>query len=70
MTRDTQLKERWDTVVKLLSERFADGDPLDIESIIYLIGVQELGQLGTTFKKDDKVNLMHIDERSHCTVFS
>ena len=60
MARDLKLKERWDTVVKLLSERFADGDPLDIESIIYLIGIQELGQLGTTFKKDDKVNLMHI----------
>lgn len=60
MARDEQLKERWETVVSLLSERFAEGDTLDLDSIIYLIGIQELGQLGTTFKKDDKVNLMHI----------
>ncbi|WP_299216769.1 hypothetical protein [uncultured Dokdonia sp.] len=60
MARDTQLKERWETVVNRLSGRFADGDRLDLESIIYLIGIQELGQLDTTFKKDDKVNLMHI----------
>lgn len=60
MARDTQLKERWETVVHLLSKRFAEGDTLDLESIIYLIGVQELGQLDKTFKKDDKVNLMHI----------
>lgn len=60
MARDTQLKERWETIVALLSKRFAEGDTLDLESIIYLIGVQELGQLDKTFKKDDKVNLMHI----------
>ena len=60
MARDEQLKERWDTVVKMLSERFAEGEVLDLDSIIYLIGIQELGQLGRTFKKDEKVNLMHI----------
>jgi len=60
MARDEQLKERWEEVVGLLSERFADGDRLDLDSIIYLIGVQELGQLHRRFKKDDKVNLMHI----------
>ncbi len=60
MARDEQLKERWDTVVKMLSDRFAEGEVLDLDSIIYLIGIQELGQLGRTFKKDEKVNLMHI----------
>ncbi len=60
MTRDEQLKERWEAVVELLSNRFAEGDTLDLDSIIYLIGIQELGQLGRTFKKDEKVNLMHI----------
>lgn len=60
MTRDVELKERWEKVVTLLSERFADGDTLDLDGIIYLIGVQELGQLKRKFKKDDKVNLMHI----------
>ena len=60
MARDEQLKERWETVVNLLSKRFADGAPLDLDAIIYLVGLQELGQLHRKFKKDEKVNLMHI----------
>ncbi len=60
MSRDEQLKERWETVVSLLSNKFADGDTLDLEAIIYLIGVQELGKINQEFKKDEKVNLMHI----------
>ena len=60
MARDEELKGRWDNVVKILSDQFADGDRLDLDSIIYLIGVQELGQLGRKFKKDDKVDLIHI----------
>ena len=60
MARDEELKERWETVVKKLSKLFADGDTLDLDAIIYLIGLQELGQLHRTFKKDEKVNLMHI----------
>ena len=60
MARDEQLKERWVAVVKLLSDRFADGEPLDLDAIIYLVGLQELGQLHREFKKDDKLNLMHI----------
>ncbi|QAA82328.1 hypothetical protein EI546_11640 [Aequorivita sp. H23M31] len=60
MARDEQLKERWDAVVKLLGERFADGVVLDLDAIIYLVGLQELGQLHRKFKKDEKLNLMHI----------
>ncbi|WCO01888.1 hypothetical protein [Psychroserpens ponticola] len=60
MARDEQLKERWDLVVKKLSNQFADGDSLDLDAIIYLIGVQELGQFDRKFKKDHKIDLMHI----------
>jgi len=60
MARDEQLKQRWDLVVEKLSATFADGDLLDLDAIIYLIGVQELGQLGRSFKKDHKLDLMHI----------
>ncbi len=60
MARDQELKERWETLVSLLSNRFADGDTLDLDAIIYLIGVQELGQLHRKFKKDEKLDLMHI----------
>lgn len=60
MSRDEQLKQRWDLVVEKLSAQFADGDPLDLDAIIYLIGLQELGQFHRSFKKDDKINLIHI----------
>lgn len=60
MSRDQELKERWELVVSKLSTQFADGDTLDLDAIIYLIGVQELGQLERKFKKDHKLDLMHI----------
>ena len=60
MARDEQLKERWESLKIILSKQFADGEILDIDAIIYLIGVQELGQGYRQFKKDEKVNLMHI----------
>lgn len=62
MARDKQLKERYTAVVTKLATRFAEGDTtaMDLDSIIYLIGLQELGQLDKTFKKDEKMNLMHI----------
>ena len=60
MARDEQLKLRWNDLVTKLTNQFAEGDTLDLDAIIYLIGVQELGQIHKTFKKDEKVNLMHI----------
>ena len=60
MARDEQLKQRWELLQKQLSDQFADGEMLDLDAIIYLIGVQELGQLHRKFKKDQKLELMHI----------
>lgn len=60
MSRDEQLKQRWEQVVLILSNKFADGETLDLDAIIYLIGIQELGRFNQDFKKDEKVNLMHI----------
>ena len=60
MSRDIILKERWQELVEKLSSKFSDGDPLELDAIIYLVGVQELGQYQRTYKKDEKVNLMHI----------
>lgn len=54
------LKEKWDQTVQLLSSQFADGEEMDLDGIIFLIGVQELGQGYRKFKKDDKLNVMHI----------
>jgi hypothetical protein len=60
MSRDIQLKERWDQLVQILSDKFSQGEDLDLDAIIYLIGVQELGKFSQTYKKDEKLNLMHI----------
>ncbi|PWG05992.1 hypothetical protein [Polaribacter aquimarinus] len=60
MPKIISLKEKWDKLVNKLTDQFADGDELNIDAIIYLIGVQELGQAHRAFKKDEKVNLMHI----------
>ena len=60
MSRDIQLKERWEHVVSILSNQFSQGEDLDLDAIIYLIGVQEYGRFQQLFKKDEKVNLMHI----------
>lgn len=60
MARDALLKQQWEQLLQKLSDQFADGAPLDLDAIIYLVGVQELGQLHRTFKKDEKINLMHI----------
>lgn len=60
MSRDTQLKERWEKLVQMLSDQFSQGEDLDLDAIIYLIGVQELGKIHQKYKKDEKLNLMHI----------
>ena len=60
MSRDIQLKERWENVVSILSNQFSQGEDLDLDAIIYLIGVQEFGRFQQLFKKDEKLNLMHI----------
>jgi hypothetical protein len=60
MARDEMLKERWEKIVHLLSDQFSQGENLDLDGIIYLIGVQELGKVHHKFAKEEKINLMHI----------
>lgn len=60
MARDEKLKSRWEQLVQILSQRFSDGETLDLDGIIYLIGLQEYGKFKRKFKKDEKINLMHI----------
>lgn len=64
-SRNELLKTRWENLTQQLTDQFSDAAAIDIEGILYLIGVQELGQLHKRFKKDDNVNLIHI---GICTV--
>ena len=47
-------------MVEVLTDKFSDGEPLDVEGMLYLIGLQELGQIHRKFKKDDNIDLIHI----------
>lgn len=58
--RDELLKTRWESLQNKLSNQFADGEQMDLDAIIYMVGIQEFGKPQETFKKDDKINLMHI----------
>lgn len=53
-------EERWQGVEKMLTERF--GKQPDMEGILFLIGVNELGRLPSRrkFSKEQKQDLMHI----------
>lgn len=54
MIGEQNLKERWELVVKIISDKFGEGEQLNLDAIIYLIGVQELGVGARTFQKDDE----------------
>lgn len=60
MIGDDKLKQRWKALHEKLSDQFADGELMELDAIFYLIGIQELQQLHQDFKKDDKIDLMHI----------
>lgn len=60
MARDEQLKKDWNNVVYMLSNKFSPNEELDLDAIVYIIGIQELGKGSGKYSKDDKVNLMHI----------
>lgn len=49
---------RWWELESKLSERF--GKKPDVEAILFLIGIQELGEVSEKFSKEQKQDLMHI----------
>jgi len=55
-----QKKEEWERLVEFISEKFGNGEQLDLQAILFLIGVNELGQGYRDFTKDEKTNLLHI----------
>ena len=55
---DFEFERDWNNTVKVV-EDFA-GQPIDLDGILFLVGVQELGQGYRTFKKDEKLGLLHI----------
>lgn len=58
--RTEELKNDWKKVVALFSQKFADGDELDLDAMLFLIGVQEVGIGYKRYKKDEKIDLIHV----------
>jgi hypothetical protein len=58
------LQARWWNLEARLVERF--GKKPDMETILFLIGVQELGHFRKRFSKEEKQDLMHI---AVCSLF-
>ena len=52
------LKEKWEALTQKLSKEY--GEAPDLQTILFLIGVQELGKGPQKFSKDEKQDLMHI----------
>ncbi|MFM9983784.1 MAG: hypothetical protein ACKVOK_01040 [Flavobacteriales bacterium] len=55
---DYQFEKTWNETITRVSAQF--GEKLDYAAILFLIGVQELGKDYQNFKKDQKVELMHV----------
>lgn len=53
-------QEKWESIVSMLSQKFADGEKLDLDGVLYLLGVRELGGPVRKFKKDEKLDIFHI----------
>lgn len=52
------LKEKWEKLLADLALLF--GEEPDLQALLFLIGVQELGRGPQKFSKDEKQDLMHI----------
>lgn len=57
---DWQLEFEWLRVRHWVKDRFGRKDLPDMNAILFLIGMQELGKPQSVFSKEEKQDLMHI----------
>ncbi|MCI5080434.1 MAG: hypothetical protein MRY78_02010 [Saprospiraceae bacterium] len=61
MMKETwELDFEWLRVRHLVKKRFGKDQLPDLNAILFLIGIQELGRWQTEFSKEEKQDLMHI----------
>ena len=56
----SELKTKWNNLKTKISVDFSDNEIIDLDSIIFLIGIQELGQFQKRFNKQKKLEVIHI----------
>lgn len=59
LKKDLDLERRWQSVLSAL-EKMIGKKPGDLNGVLFLIGVQELGKGFQNFSKEEKQDLMHI----------
>ena len=52
------MKSDWEILQEKLTERF--GTPMDFDAILFTIGLQELNKPFKKYKKDEKVDVIHV----------
>ncbi|MBX2964939.1 MAG: hypothetical protein KF845_02250 [Cyclobacteriaceae bacterium] len=57
--RDLELERSWQQLLKHIEQTLGK-KPKDLNGVLFLIGVQELGQGHRYFSKEEKQDLMHI----------
>lgn len=57
--RDLDLDRKWNALLEDLNDLIGK-KPKDLNGVVFLIGVQELGKGNKTFSKEEKQDLMHI----------
>ena len=55
---DNSFEDKWKELEKRIAQDF--GWDLDVQGILFLIGVQELGKGKQDFTKDQKLDVMHV----------
>jgi hypothetical protein len=65
MNANEDLQVRWWALEARLMERF--GKKPDMEAILFLVGIQELGDIREKFTKEQKQDLMHV---AVCSLFA
>ncbi|HEY5824179.1 MAG TPA: hypothetical protein VIT44_07440 [Cyclobacteriaceae bacterium] len=57
--RDLELDRKWHKLLTVIEEKIGK-QPKDLNGVLFLIGVQELGRGARPFSKEEKQDLMHI----------
>lgn len=58
MHAQDDLQQRWWKLEEKMMQRF--GKKPDVEALLFLIGIQEFGQIKEKFTKEQKQDLMHV----------
>ena len=57
--KDLVLERKWQSLLKVIEQQVGKR-PNDLNGVLFLIGVQELGKGAQHFSKEEKQDLLHI----------